>query len=457
MEKTIKQIISRQLLFIAATAAIGGIGNAATPSVFSTAIVHPNGIAVSQNGVLVTSQDSISTIYQLNSSGAASTFATLSPAPPSCTVEVYLAISPGLGGFTANNVFAVAGNVVYQIGAGGSPVSVFHDFSTNGVPCATHNGITFDTTGTFGNAIIVTFDNGSVWTLDSSGTATPLTTVPPGVTEGHAVASMAFAPAPGMLIVTQEDAHTVYKISSAGVATVLTTAMMDPESARSVPATLCTFGTTAGAYFTVDYVNGRIISYPATDFTSLTNDVLFPLENFPQRGPGPGIMVMDKTSGALSTFDNNVVAGLQVTHEGSSFCTTTSQQPPPPSGCVLTQGGYKNHFNSKVINFPAGGLTLGTVFYSNTQLNAILQNNAVGGNGLISLAHQLITAQLNIAYGATEPTDVANAIGQANTLIGSLMIPPVGSGYLSPASTGSIETVLDNFNNGAYGQSECTK
>jgi hypothetical protein len=120
---------------------------------------------------------------------------------------------------------------------------------------------------------------------------------------------------------------------------------------------------------------------------------------------------------------------------------------PLVTGCTLTQGGYKNHFNSKLVDFPLGGLTLGTMFYSNSQLNSILQNNAIRGNGLLSLAHQLITAQLNIYYGATPDTPTALAIVQANALIDSLVIPPIGDGSLDPSVTSALETTLDSFNN----------
>jgi hypothetical protein len=101
------------------------------------------------------------------------------------------------------------------------------------------------------------------------------------------------------------------------------------------------------------------------------------------------------------------------------------------------------HFNSLVLNFPPGGLFLGSNFYNNTELNEILQNNAVGGNGLISLAHQLITAELNAFYGATPPQNVALAILDANKLIDSLVIPPIGTGFLSPSLTSADENILD--------------
>jgi len=126
-------------------------------------------------------------------------------------------------------------------------------------------------------------------------------------------------------------------------------------------------------------------------------------------------------------------------------------------GCTLTQGGYKNHFNSQVLQLPTGGLWLGNNFYTNAQLDSIIQNNAIRGNGLLSLAHQLITAELNIYYGAQVTPAVALAIVQAQALIGNLTIPPVGSDSLPTSDTSSIQSILDTFNNGnsAGGPGHC--
>jgi len=73
----------------------------------------------------------------------------------------------------------------------------------------------------------------------------------------------------------------------------------------------------------------------------------------------------------------------------------------------------------------------------------------VRGNGLVSLAKQLIAAKLNQANGACVPTGVAAAISQADTLIGGRVAPPVGTGSLSPSVTSALTTILDNYNNGS--------
>ncbi len=115
----------------------------------------------------------------------------------------------------------------------------------------------------------------------------------------------------------------------------------------------------------------------------------------------------------------------------------------PATGCTLTQGYWKNHPGS----WPVAGLTLGSVLYTQSQLLSIL-GEPVTGNGLVSLAHQLIAAKLNQAAGAPVPSVVATAIAAADAMIGSLVIPPVGGGYLHPSGTGTLTCTLDQYNNG---------
>jgi len=109
--------------------------------------------------------------------------------------------------------------------------------------------------------------------------------------------------------------------------------------------------------------------------------------------------------------------------------------------CAFTQGYWKNHPDA----WPVSSLTLGGVSYNQQQLLAIF-HEPVRGNGLISLAHQLIAAKLNVANGA-DGGDIADEIAAADALIGGRVVPPIGSGYLSPSSTSSLVEALDQFNN----------
>lgn len=125
---------------------------------------------------------------------------------------------------------------------------------------------------------------------------------------------------------------------------------------------------------------------------------------------------------------------------------TTSLQ---GQNCTYTQGYWKNHPSA----WPVTSVTLGTVTYTQSQLLSIF-GQPVQGNGLISLAHQLIAAKLNIAQGANSSI-VASTIAAADAQIGSLVVPPIGSGSLSTSSTSAKTQTLDDFNNGVTGPGHC--
>jgi len=125
--------------------------------------------------------------------------------------------------------------------------------------------------------------------------------------------------------------------------------------------------------------------------------------------------------------------------------------------CTFTQGYWKTHGPSPTGNntneWPVSQLELGSVTYTDVELQAILDTPA-SGNGLIALAHQLIAAKLNVAKGA-DPGDVEDAIAAADTLIGSLVVPPIGGGSLKSAVTSPLTTTLTSYNEGATGPGHC--
>jgi hypothetical protein len=133
----------------------------------------------------------------------------------------------------------------------------------------------------------------------------------------------------------------------------------------------------------------------------------------------------------------------------SALSVIVSSQTTVSQNCTYTIGFWKTHEEA----WPVAGLTLGSVFYTKAELLAIL-NESVAGNGLVSLAHQLIGAKLNIAAGA-DPTAAAAAIITADGLIGGLVVPPIGGGYLHPSVTSSTTQTLDDYNNGIIGPAHC--
>ena len=118
-----------------------------------------------------------------------------------------------------------------------------------------------------------------------------------------------------------------------------------------------------------------------------------------------------------------------------------------PPACVTNPG------SQLCIDWPVTSLTLGTVFYTVEQLVAILKTPAAG-NGLIALAHQLIAAKLNIATGA-DGSAVAATIAAADSLVGSLVVPPMGNDSLAPGVTAAYTTTLATYNEGAIGPGAC--
>lgn len=120
------------------------------------------------------------------------------------------------------------------------------------------------------------------------------------------------------------------------------------------------------------------------------------------------------------------------------------------AACVFTQGYWKNHPGV----WPVTSLTLGTVTYTQAQLLQIL-NTPAGGNALLIIAHQLIATKLNIANGA-DPTLISSAVSSADALIGSLVIPPIGSGFIAPSSsTETLNDQLTNWNETEDGSISC--
>ena len=62
----------------------------------------------------------------------------------------------------------------------------------------------------------------------------------------------------------------------------------------------------------------------------------------------------------------------------------------------------------------------------------------------------VITAKLT-GCNNWDLTPVLATIAGADNLIGNLVVPPFGSGYLSPSTTSSPTETLDDYNNGLLG------
>lgn len=149
------------------------------------------------------------------------------------------------------------------------------------------------------------------------------------------------------------------------------------------------------------------------------------------------VRVRANGEGGISDGGGSLVTGSP--NSETYFCRTKENE--GREDCVHSQGYWKTHPN----DWPVSSLRLGSIIYSKAQLLAIWDKPAEG-NGLISLAHQLMAAKLNIIAGAIAPGGVTTAIASADALIGLKVIPPFGTGYIAPGTSSALTETLEDFN-----------
>jgi hypothetical protein len=166
-----------------------------------------------------------------------------------------------------------------------------------------------------------------------------------------------------------------------------------------------------------------------------------------------GDTLLCDTDYVFRSFAHNVPGGPNKSDFSVTLqCRTAPCEVVCVPGCTFTQGYWKTHGSGACGNgnncnvWPVQNLTLGLVNYSQDQLCSIFNQN-VGGNGLVNLAHQLIAAKLNIASGA-DSTAIAATIADADALIGGLLIPPLGNGFVAPNVVAADVANLTAFNEG---------
>lgn len=122
-------------------------------------------------------------------------------------------------------------------------------------------------------------------------------------------------------------------------------------------------------------------------------------------------------------------SGGQVTGPNPKYTWTGGTPPscnlPQPCGCTYTQGHWDNKPD---VVWPAGGPQRTDPFFnSGLTYQQIMDTSDSGGNAYINLAHQYITAVLNVANGACEPSSVATYI-------------TLSTGFFSGFTTGLSDT-----------------
>lgn len=157
-----------------------------------------------------------------------------------------------------------------------------------------------------------------------------------------------------------------------------------------------------------------------------------------EMSPGTAYVFRVKANGDPGISGGNGSLLPSSPYSNNQYCHT---KPHDHNDCTHSQGYWKNHPSE----WPISSLKLGNIIYTKAQAVLIL-NQPAGGNGLISLAHQLIAAKLNIALGAVVPASITAAISTSDALIGNKIIPPIGAGHLAPATTSHLTDDLEEFN-----------
>jgi hypothetical protein len=133
----------------------------------------------------------------------------------------------------------------------------------------------------------------------------------------------------------------------------------------------------------------------------------------------------------------------------STFRPLGGPRAPSSSACTRAAGYWQDH--------PAAWwhreLQMGLTTYSKEEQLGILEH-AAADNGLVGMGQQLIAARLNIAAGAPG-TGLDVILQQADSLIGTRVIPPRGDGWLPAADMAMVVETLAAFNEGRTGPGAC--
>ncbi len=186
-------------LTIAALLSLSGMVYAANHVFFSflvgTFSAGPIGVAGSPDGLFVT-QFCDPELLSLNCSGIPTPITTIPGFPSGQCLERYMAVAPtvsAIAGFAPRDIFITQGNQIFKFTQPAGPIMPFTTLPACGDD---HTGITFDHEGTFGNKMILSCENGTIWSVNGAGTSALVATLPINIeNEGPAVApSPAFGP-----------------------------------------------------------------------------------------------------------------------------------------------------------------------------------------------------------------------------------------------------------------------
>jgi hypothetical protein len=192
---------------------------------------------------------------------------------PGATGEVVLAASLGKGGFPVGDIYtgSGAGGNIYHISNGGGTPTLFASGLAGNV-----RGILFDPDSSFAGNMLVTTDTGRVYEIDSTGSATLLASLGEN-SEGMDIATSAWGPFAGDLLVGSEGSGDLRLISPSGAVTLVGSVPL-AETVSFVPLNLGSSGNPLEGFYVANYpVDVQFAN--AAQFSSLLGDAVVTSED----------------------------------------------------------------------------------------------------------------------------------------------------------------------------------
>jgi hypothetical protein len=265
-------------------------------------------------------------------------------AVPGASGEVVLSASPDGSAYGSNHIFSgsQADGQIYEFGHNGGAATLFTTIPTGDGQV---RQISFDTTGLYGDNMIVTTNAGFVLEVAANGHVTQLASLGTD-TEGIGFATEQFGTfATGTLFTASEDSELVNAISPTGTVTPVFQ-IPEAESISFVPANISSESNPLEGFYGVNYPD-NIVFAPAPQFDQYAGDVIVTSEI---DGESPNIFAISLSSTDVATITG---IGTMVQPEDSIFVTAQ---------VVQTHGTVPDGGNTAAMML-AGVLSLGALAY----------------------------------------------------------------------------------------------
>lgn len=184
--------------------------------------------------------------------------------------------------------------------------------------------------------------------------------------------------------------------------------------------------------------------FTRTQWSGSGSDPVATVQVTEQLAAGTGLQSISANSDAgapiIDEANRRVTISVNAFHGATTTFTNVAV-----GGCTFTQGWYKNHTDQ----WPSG-FSPSASFDGGLSWIDLYNTPPKKGNAYIQLAHQYMTALMNVANGAVAPTAVQTAINTATTyFIGG------GAGAGGATDITGVAAILDDFNNGVTGPGHC--